>query len=98
MSTSLSYNSSDLQLKICARYSTWAAIWTKDQNFEHNRRKGFSSFMKSRLAAYRVPQAVADFIRMCLGPKAMLKMILDLMGGILSVRSLVFATITEPIQ
>ena len=30
-------------------------------------------------------QTVADVIRTCLGPKAMLKMILDPMGGILSV-------------
>ncbi len=31
------------------------------------------------------PKTVADVIRTCLGPKAMLKMILDPMGGILSV-------------
>ena len=31
------------------------------------------------------PQTVADVIRTCLGPKAMLKMILDPMGGILYV-------------
>lgn len=33
-------------------------------------------------------QTVADVIRTCLGPKAMLKMILDPMGGILSVHIL----------
>ena len=35
-----------------------------------------------RLTVY---QTVADVIRTCLGPKAMLKMILDPMGGILYV-------------
>lgn len=34
------------------------------------------------------PQTVADVIRTCLGPKAMLKMILDPMGGILYVLGL----------
>ena len=34
----------------------------------------------------RSVQTVADVIRTCLGPKAMLKMILDPMGGILCVR------------
>ena len=35
--------------------------------------------------SYLLLQTVADVIRTCLGPKAMLKMILDPMGGILYV-------------
>ncbi|KAG8784015.1 T-complex protein 1 subunit gamma [Ceratobasidium sp. 428] len=38
---------------------------------------------KAQVANIMAAKTVADVIRTCLGPKAMLKMILDPMGGIL---------------
>lgn len=43
---------------------------------------GRAEFLVRRLMP-KMTQTVADVIRTCLGPKAMLKMILDPMGGIL---------------
>lgn len=43
--------------------------------FSHSRAKHF-------VAVIHVPQTVADIIRTCLGPRSMLKMLLDPMGGI----------------
>jgi hypothetical protein len=49
---------------------------SKSTNFQHHRRKGI-------LFPQPLTQVVADVIRTCLGPKAMLKMLLDPMGGVL---------------
>ncbi|KAF8417898.1 hypothetical protein L210DRAFT_3427663, partial [Boletus edulis BED1] len=38
---------------------------------------------KAQISNITAAKTIADVIRTCLGPKAMLKMILDLMGGIL---------------
>ena len=56
---------------------------TKSTTFEHNSSQNVclrSPLLKSRLTGNFL--SVADVIRSCLGPKAMLKMLLDPMGGI----------------
>jgi len=70
------------------RYGPGETIWTKSPDLQHY--SGQSGSMVSRTIlrvhrSYFLLQTVADVIRTCLGPKAMLKMILDPMGGILYV-------------
>lgn len=78
----------------------WATVCTNydDQDTAPERQSGrkaqISNITAAKVHFHRrsgrdvypdAPQTVADVIRTCLGPKSMLKMILDPMGGILCV-------------
>lgn len=78
------------------KHFSWLILWPPDAGPERQSgRKAqtgniTAAKVKFALRFYRSPmsltfllQTVADVIRTCLGPKAMLKMILDPMGGIL---------------
>lgn len=64
------------------RHRPRAPVGEKSSNRQHCRCQGMSLVLFSCSDANPL-KTVADVIRTCLGPKAMLKMILDPMGGIL---------------
>ena len=71
------------------RYRARAPDGKKGANGQHRRSKGQpispTRILQLTHIFISLVQTVADVIRTCLGPKAMLKMILDPMGGILYV-------------
>ena len=69
------------------RHRAWKAVRAQSPNLEYHCSQGmhFCALLSNISWLYYNIQTVADVIRTCLGPKAMLKMILDPMGGILYV-------------
>ena len=78
------------------RYCAWTAIRTKSPDFKYHSCKGNLLTLRDRNSYSLKPKkkTVADVIRTCLGPKAMLKMILDPMGGILWVTATLWRIIS----
>lgn len=71
-----------ISTRLCPR----EAVWKKSTDIEYHGCKGAWVHLLDVLfevKAVALIQTIADVIRTCLGPKAMLKMILDPMGGIL---------------
>jgi TCP-1/cpn60 chaperonin family len=66
------------------QYAEWRkASWSKGSDLEYYRGEDVSLALPQTLQAETESTCrVADIIRSCLGPKAMLKMLLDPMGGI----------------
>lgn len=72
-----------LRTDLLDRYPEWGQTsWSKSSNIKYHSSQNVCHLHLKYLKLYAKRSSVADIIRSCLGPKAMLKMLLDPMGGI----------------